>query len=125
MEKKIIATKDAPAAVGPYSQAVVYGDLFFCAGQIGLDPVSGLLPDSLEAQTRQIFKNLKAVLQEAEMSLDNVLQATLYLVSMKDFDLVNRVYAEHFSEPYPARVAVEVSALPKAALVEIAVVAGR
>jgi len=125
MDKKAIETDKAPKAIGPYSQAVKYGDMLFCSGQIGMDPESGeLVSGGVEAQAEQIFKNVQAVLNEAGMDFNNILKATIYITSMHDFAAVNNVYSKYFTKPFPARAAVEVSGLPKDALIEMEVIAG-
>jgi len=125
MDKKAIETDKAPKAIGPYSQAVKYGDMLFCSGQIGMDPESGeLVSGGIEAQTEQIFKNVQAVLNKAGMDFKNILKATIYITSMYDFASVNNVYSKYFTTPFPARAAVEVSGLPKDALIEMEVIAG-
>ena len=124
MEKKRIQTENAPAAVGPYSQAIRAGNLIFTAGQVALDPASGeLVGRDVAAQTEQVVKNLKAVLAAAGSGFDQVLKTTVFLQSMADFAAMNAVYGRHFPEPYPASSTVEVGALPKGALVEIEVIA--
>lgn len=124
MDKYIITTDKAPAAIGPYSQAVGFSNLLFLSGQIALDPETGkMVGDSVEAQTRQIMDNIQAVLEAANLSLDNVLKAAIFLSNMNDFSLVNEIYAGYFPENPPARSCVEVSRLPKNALVEIEVIA--
>lgn len=121
---EVIATTHAPAAIGPYSQAVRAGNLLFVSGQIPLDPETGeLVEGGVEEQTRQVFANARAILEAAGGSLANAVQVTVLLDSMDDFAAVNAIYAEHFSEPYPARAAFAVEALPKGALVEIAITA--
>lgn len=119
--KKIIATKNAPAAIGPYSQAIDCGTFLVTSGQIALDPASGeMVPGGVAEQARQALLNLKAILAEAGLTMDNVVKTTVFLQNMGDFAAMNAVYAEFFSEGnYPARSAVEVGALPKGALVEI------
>ncbi len=123
MNRQIIHTDQAPAAVGPYSQAVRVGDWVFTAGQIGIDPATGQLQEGLEAQTRQIMANLQAVLQAAGTSLEAVVKTTIYLTNMADFAQVNAIYGEYFPQSPPARSTVAVAALPLGALVEIDVVA--
>lgn len=126
MDKKQIATKTAPAAIGPYSQAVRVGDVIYTSGQIPVHPDSGLVVSGgIEAQTRQVFRNLAAVLEAAGTSLDNVVKATVFLKNMDDFIAVNTVYATYFSTRavLPARSAVQVARLPKDALVEIEAIA--
>ncbi|MGQ9707336.1 MAG: RidA family protein [bacterium] len=120
---EIIHTDEAPAAVGPYSQAVRVGNLVFTSGQIGIDPNTGELVSGLEAQTEQILKNLTAVLTAAGTGLNRVIKAMVFITEMKEFARVNGVYARFFNEPLPARSTVAVKALPKGALVEIEVVA--
>jgi 2-iminobutanoate/2-iminopropanoate deaminase len=123
MTREIIATEMAPAAVGPYSQAVCCGNLVFTAGQIGIDPVLGRLRTGIAAQTRQVMANLEAVLAAAGSSLDRVVKATIFLQDMADFATVNEIYGSGFSVEPPARSTVAVAALPLGALVEIEVVA--
>ena len=123
---EVIATDAAPAAIGPYSQALVHGELVFTSGQIGMDPASGELPDGgVEAQVRAALANLGAVLEAAGSGFDRVLKTTVYLVDMADFVAVNGVYAEVFGEARPARATVAVAGLPKGALFEIDAVAVR
>ena len=123
--KEAIVTANAPAAIGPYSQAVKEGDLIFVSGQLPVDPKTGEFPsDNIQEQTRQSMENIKNVLQEAGYDMDRVLKTTVYLADISDFAAANEVYAEFFTEPYPARSAVAVKTLPKGALVEIEVVAG-
>lgn len=122
----VICTKNAPAAVGPYSQAIDCGDLVFLSGQIPLVPETGLVADGgLEAQAHQMFANIKAVLAEAGMSLSNVVKTTVFLTDLSQFAAFNAIYAEYFKAPYPARSCVEVSALPKDVLVECELIAKR
>ncbi len=122
----VICTKNAPAAVGPYSQAIDCGDLVFLSGQIPLVPETGLVADGgLEAQAHQMFANIKAVLAEAGMSLSNVVKTTVFMTDLSQFAAFNAVYAEYFKSPYPARSCVEVSALPKGVLVECELIAKR
>ncbi len=120
---KIVSTDAAPPAVGPYSQAVIAGDLIFTAGQLGIDPQTGKLAEGIEAQTRQALTNLGAILGAAESSLDRVVKATVFLAHMEDFPAMNTVYAEFFPLQPPARSTVEVAQLPREALVEIEVIA--
>ncbi len=115
-----VKTPNAPQAIGPYSQAVISGDLVFCSGQIPLDVDGNFVNGGIEEQTHQVLKNMSAVLIEAGSSMDKVVKTTIYLSSMEDFSLVNGVYAEYFfAEIKPARATVEVSRLPKDVLVEI------
>ncbi|HEY8425589.1 MAG TPA: RidA family protein [Limnochordales bacterium] len=123
MQRRAIKTDRAPAAIGPYSQAVRCGNLVFVSGQLGLDPATGQLAETVEGQVRQALANLRAILEEAGASLDSVVKTTLFLRSMDDFALVNRVYAEFFSEPAPARSTVEVAALPRGAAFEVEAIA--
>ena len=118
--KKIIATKSAPAAIGPYSQAMDGGSILITSGQLGLDPATGELKGDITAQTRQSLENVKAILTGAGLTMDNVIKTTVFLQHMSDFAAMNAVYAEYFTEgSYPARSAVEVGAQPKGGLVEI------
>lgn len=122
----VICTKNAPAAVGPYSQAIDCGDFVFLSGQIPLVPETGLVADGgLEAQAHQMFANIQAVLAEAGMSLSNVVKTTVFMTDLSQFAAFNAVYAEYFKAPYPARSCVEVSALPKGVLVECELIAKR
>ena len=123
--KKVIYTPDAPAPVGPYSQAIMHGDTLYCSGQIALDPKSGeLVVDDLETETRLVFSNLKAVLNAANMSFENVVKCSVFLSSMESFAAVNKIYAEYFDEATaPARETVEVANLPKYVNVEISAIA--
>lgn len=124
MEKQRIHTENAPAAVGPYSQAIRAGDLIFTAGQTALDPASGaLVGDDVAAQTEQVLRNLAAVLAAAGAGFDRVIKTNVYLLTMDDFAAMNAVYARHFPQPFPARTTVAVAALPKGGLVEIECVA--
>ena len=124
MSHQVIHSNEAPAAVGPYSQAIRWGSLVYTAGQVSLCPHSGqLLGDTVAVQTEQVFKNLRAVLEAAGSSLDRVIKSTVFLTTMDHFAEMNEVYARHFSAQPPARSTVAVAALPKAALVEIEVVA--
>ena len=119
----VIQTDKAPAAIGPYSQAVSHNGLLFVSGQLGLDPASGALAEGVEAQTRRALQNLVAILAAAGLGPRNVLKATVYVANMDDFALVNRLYAEVFSPPYPAREVVQAARLPKNGLVEISAIA--
>lgn len=122
----VICTKNAPAAVGPYSQAIDCGDFVFLSGQIPLVPETGLVAKGgLEAQAHQMFANIQAVLAEAGMSLSNVVKTTVFMTDLSQFAAFNAIYAEHFKAPYPARSCVEVSALPKGVLVECELIARR
>lgn len=124
--KKVISTSKAPAAIGPYSQAIQVGNLVFASGQIPIDPATGsFVEGGVKEQTRQSLTNVKAILEEAGLTLDNVVKTTVFLADLNDFADVNAVYAEFFAEPYPARSAVAVKTLPKGALVEIEVIAAQ
>ena len=124
MERKIISTDQAPAAIGPYSQAVKAGGLVFASGQIPLNVATGEMVETrVKGQTRQVLMNLRAVLEAAGSGLEKVVKTTVFITSMEDFPAVNQVYAEFFDKTPPARACVEVSALPKGALVEIEAVA--
>ena len=124
--KKAISTSKAPAAIGPYSQAIQVGNLVFASGQIPIDPATGnFVAGGVREQARQSLTNVKAILDEAGLTLDNVVKTTVFLADMNDFADVNAVYAEFFAEPYPARSAVAVKTLPKGALVEIEVIAAQ
>ena len=123
MTREIISTNQAPAAVGPYSQAVRTGNLVFTAGQIGIEPLSGQLRAGLEAQTRQVLKNLEAVLKAAGSDMQHIVKTTIYLTDMAHFQTVNAIYGSVFNSEPPARSTVAVAALPLGALVEIEAVA--
>ena len=123
---KVISTKKAPAAIGPYSQAIHVGNLVYTSGQLPIDPATGAFPEGgIREQTRQSLTNVKAILEEAGLSMSHVVKTTVFLADMSDFAEMNSVYAEFFTEPFPARSAVAVKTLPKGALVEIEVVAAR
>ena len=120
MSKRIIATKDAPAAIGPYSQAVATEKLVFTSGQLPIDPATGKIPEgSIEQRAHLVFRNLQAIAQKAETNLDNAIKTTLYLTDINDFQAVNIIYAEYFKEPFPARSAFQVAALPLGADIEM------
>lgn len=124
MEKKEIATQNAPAAIGPYSQAVQIGSMLYTSGQIPIDPATGALVEGgIKEQGTQVFQNLKAVLAEAGADFSNVVKVNVFLTNLGDFAALNELYASYFEKPYPARSCVEVSGLPKGALVEIELVA--
>jgi 2-iminobutanoate/2-iminopropanoate deaminase len=127
VQKQIVATKKAPEAIGPYSQAVKFGNLLFLAGQIAIDPrTNQLMKDaSIEDQTRLVLNNLKAVLEENGMTMENALSTTVFLKDLNDFAKMNAVYAEFFKSAAPARATVEVARLPRDVKVEIAMVAGK
>ena len=118
--KKQVNTSSAPAAIGPYSQGVIAGNLLFVSGQIPINPADGsLVSDSIESQANQVFENLRAIIQEAGTSFEHVLKLTIYLTDLENFAAVNKVMENYFSQPYPARATVEVSRLPKDVEVEI------
>lgn len=122
--KKIIETSQAPAPIGPYSQAVGIGNMLFLSGQIAIDPNSGeLVQDSLEAETRQVMKNIEAVLAAGSMNFSNVVKSSIFLKNMDDFAEVNAIYGEYFQVDPPARETVQVARLPKDVNVEISVIA--
>ena len=121
--KKQIATTAAPAAIGPYSQAIDLGNMVFISGQIPVNPANGEIPEGIKAQTAQSISNIKAILAEAGLSIDNVVKTTVFLANMADFTAMNEVYAEAFTAPFPARSAVAVRELPKQVLVEIETIA--
>lgn len=124
MKKEIISTSNAPAAVGPYSQAIKVGDFIFASGQIPFDPETNeLVAEDIESQTRQVMKNVAAVLEAAGVTLDNVVKTTVFMKDMNDFNQVNEIYAEYFTENPPARSAVEAARLPKDVLIEMEVIA--
>ena len=119
MTREAISTANAPAAVGPYSQAIVAGDLVFCAGQLGTDPATNELADGIEAQAEQVMRNLAAVLDAAGCTFDDVVKTTCFLADINDFAAFNAVYARHVGDPPPARSTFQVAALPKGGRVEV------
>lgn len=119
MDKTVIASENAPAALGPYSAGIASGNLVFLSGQLGLDPSTGELAEGVIAQAEQALKNIEALLTAAGATFGNVVKTTVFLADIADFNAVNEVYGARFTEPYPARSAVQVAALPKGALVEI------
>ena len=126
MAKKIISTADAPAAIGTYSQAVEVGNTLWVSGQIPLDPATKeLVPGGIDAQIHQVFKNLRAIVTAAGASFDDVVKATVFLTDLSHFALVNKIMAEYFRQPYPARAAVGVASLPRGAQVEVECVVAR
>ena len=122
---KKIESNLAPAAVGPYSQAIDTGNLVFLSGQLGIDRQTGMMVDGLEAQTHQAFRNIQYVLAEAGLTLANIAKVTVFLNDIQDFSKVNEIYARYFEQPYPARSAFQVAALPMNGLVEIEVIASK
>jgi 2-iminobutanoate/2-iminopropanoate deaminase len=121
--KKIVSTSHAPAAIGPYSQAVEAGGTLYISGQLPLNPVTGEMPEGVEAQTEQVFANIQAILTAAGYTFDDVVKSTVLLADMADFGAMNAVYAKYYTRDMPARIAYSVVALPKGALVEIETVA--
>ena len=124
MSKKAINTEKAPKAIGPYSQAIQVGNLVYTSGQLPINPTTGAFPEGgIKEQTRQSLCNIQAIMEEAGLTMSNVVKTTVFLADMNDFADMNAVYAEFFTQPYPARSAVAVKTLPKNALIEIEVVA--
>lgn len=124
MQKEIIFTADAPEPIGPYSQAVQAGQTLYCSGQIPIIPTTGEIPEGIEAQTRQVMKNLQAILQAADVDFEQVVKTTIYLTDLNNFGAVNAIYSESFDEARaPARATVQVAALPKGVLIEIDAIA--
>ena len=121
--KTQIATEKAPGAIGPYSQAIDCGPFVYASGQIPLNPVTGEIPEGIQAQTRQSLANVKAIMEAAGLSMKNIVKTTVFLADMSLFGEMNEVYGREFTEPYPARSAVAVKELPKQVLVEIEVIA--
>lgn len=123
-KKQVISTNNAPAAIGPYSQAILLNGTLFASGQLGIDPQSGdFVPGGVREQTEQVFRNISAILAEAGLGMQHVVKATVFLTDMADFAIVNEVYAQQFSGTFPARSAVQVCTLPKGGLVEIEIIA--
>ena len=125
MEIKAVSTVNAPAAIGPYSQAIAAGDFVYLSGQLGVDPATGNLENGVEAQAERAIANMKAILAEAGLDISRVIKTTVFLKDMGDFAAVNAIYAKHFRQPYPARSCVQVAELPKGGLVEIEAVCVR
>lgn len=123
--KQPIATTAAPGAIGPYSQAIDAGNLVFVSGQLPIDPATGTMPDNVADQTAQSLMNAAAILQSADLTLDNVVKTTVLLANIADFGAMNEVYSHYFEAPFPARSAFAVRDLPKGALVEIEVIASK
>lgn len=120
---KTVSTDKAPSAIGPYSQAQIVGNLVYTSGQIAIIPETGLLAEGLEAQAHQVFKNLTALLKAAGSDMSKVVKTTVFIKNMDDFAAINAVYAQYFTEPYPARSCVEVARLPKDVLLECELIA--
>ena len=126
MEKKIINTSNAPAPIGPYSQAILANNILYISGQVCIDPATGNLKNKdLQEETHQVMHNLKAILQEAQMNFNNVVKTTIFLTDMNRFSEVNEIYGKYFESNFPARETVQVSALPKFVNVEISMIAVR
>jgi len=124
-KKTIIQADNAPAAIGPYSQGVIYQGICFFSGQIGIDPVSGKLTEGLELQIKQTLSNIDGLLKSQNLNRGHILKTTVFLTDLKNFAAVNQAYESFFEKPYPARSTIEVSGLPKGALVEIEVMAAK
>lgn len=120
---KEIKTTNAPVAIGPYSQAIVSGNTVYCSGQIPINPKTGNIPDTVSEQAHQVFKNITNLLEAAGTSINNVIKTSVFIKDMNDFATINEIYAEYFTEPYPARSCVEVARLPKDVLLEAEVIA--
>lgn len=121
--KQVLATEQAPAAIGPYSQGIAAGETVYVSGQLPLDPATGAFPEGIAAQTAQSLKNIQAILAQQGMTLVNVVKTTVFLADINDFAEMNKVYGEFFTQPYPARSAVQVAKLPKDAPLEIECIA--
>ncbi|KAF9925127.1 hypothetical protein FBU30_005020 [Linnemannia zychae] len=120
---RIVQSEDAPAALGPYSQAIIANGFVFCSGSIGIHPQTGVVPETVEAQTEQVFANMGAVLTKANSSFSQIVKTTVFLKDLKDFEVVNKIYAKNMGGALPARSCVEVARLPKDVLVEIECIA--
>lgn len=120
---KEIKTANAPAAIGPYSQAVVAGNLVYTSGQIPVNPATGEIPDGICAQANQVFTNIKNLLKDVGTGIEKVVKTTVFIQNMEDFAVVNEIYANYFTEPFPARSCVEVAKLPKGVLLEVEAIA--
>lgn len=121
--KQALATTNAPSAIGPYSQGIAAGNTVYVSGQIPVDPATGLIPEGIEAQTAQCLKNITAILAQYGMTLENVVKTTVFMEDLNDFAAMNGVYSQFFSQPYPARSAVQVARLPKDAPIEMECIA--
>ena len=121
--KEVISTKNAPGAIGPYSQGIKIGNLIFTSGQIPLNPATGEMPESIEEQTKQALENVKGILEASGTNMENVVKTTVFLTDLNDFTKMNEVYATFFEGEKPARSAIEISKLPKGAKIEIEVIA--
>lgn len=120
---KTVATNNAPAAIGPYSQAQIVGNLVFTSGQIGIDPATGTIADSVEGQANQVFKNVSELLKAAGSDISKTIKTCVFIADMNDFAKINEIYGQYFTEPFPARSCVEVSKLPKGCLIECEAIA--
>ena len=116
---KEISTTNAPAAIGPYSQAIKVGNMLFTSGQIPVDPATGNIPDGVEAQAKQALTNIKNLIEASGADISNVIKTTVFIADMNDFAVINEIYSQFFTKPYPARSCVEVARLPKDVLLEI------
>lgn len=125
MNKQVIKTDNAPEAIGPYSQGIIVGDFVYTSGQIPINPKTGIMETDIKLATKQSIENIKAILEEVGTSLENVIKTTIFLKDLNDFNVVNEVYATYFKENNPARSCVEVSKLPKDAVIEIEAIAIR
>ena len=125
MNKQVIKTDNAPEAIGPYSQGIIVGDFVYTSGQIPINPKTGIVETDIKLATKQSMENIKAILEEVGTSLENVIKTTIFLKDLNDFNVVNEVYATYFNENNPARSCVEVSKLPKDAVIEIEAIAIR
>lgn len=121
--KKELSTSNAPKAIGPYSQGVIFNNLIFTSGQIPLNPENMQMVEGIENQAIRVFENIKAILESSNSNMDKVIKTTIFLKNLKDFDVVNSIYEKYFNKPYPARSCVEVAKLPKDALIEVEVIA--
>lgn len=121
--KKIISTSKAPKAIGPYVQAIESNKMLFISGQLGLNPITAVLANGIEEQTKQSLENLKAILEEAKLNFSNIVKTTIFITNMEDFSKVNAIYEKYFNGNFPARSTIQVSALPKGGLVEIEAIA--
>ena len=126
MNKKIISTKKAPKAIGPYSQAILIGNTLYCSGQIALNPKTGMLVlDNIEEETNQIMQNISEILKEAKMDFSNVVKCSIFMRDIRDYESINAIYTTYFKKYPPAREAIEVSKLPKNVNVEISVISAK
>ncbi len=123
MSKRVIVTDKAPAAIGPYSQAIETNGFVFASGQIPIDPATGSIPEGIEAQAKQALTNVKNLMEAAGLTMGNIVKTSVFIKNMNDFDIVNRVYATFFDGDFPARSCVEVARLPKDVLIEVEVIA--